>query len=268
MALARDDALILRRTAFGESSLVVQALTRTHGRVHFLAKGAYRHTSSYYCVLDLFDELSIEWSSVKNRELATLRRASITTRRRALCSDPLRYRRGVEILELCELAAQPGDGSSRLFELTTQALDALEDESTDALAVLVVFELRFLQNLGLAPSLRRCASCGGQAPTLQQDRDSVARRIAFSAGAGGRLCLTCARDAKASGRRVGTLPLQLVENAAQLGKAGLEAAATLSPDSLAEARSFTERFMDYHLETRPKSRRGESPQPRAEKSQR
>ena len=268
MALGRDAALVLRRTAFGESSLVIQALTRTHGRVHFLAKGAYRHTSSYYCVLDFFDELSIEWSSVKDRELGTLRRAEITTRRRTLCSDPARYRSGVEILELCELAAQPGDQSPRLFDLASQALDALEDRSNEALAVLVVFELRFLQNLGLAPSLRRCASCGGEAPTLRENGDSTEQRVAFSAGAGGRLCLDCARDAKASGRRVGTLPEQLVENASRLGATGLEAARELSREALAGARTFTERFMDYHLETRPKSRRGQSTLPRMEKSRR
>lgn len=255
MALERDAALILRRTPFGESSLVIQVLTKTHGRVHLMAKGAYRHTSNYYCMLDFFDELSLEWSMVRGRELGTLRRADIHERRRALCQDATRYRRGIEILELCDLAAQSNDRSSKLFTLASEALDALEDESSNELAVLVVFELRFLQNLGLAPSLRGCASCGGKAPILQESETTHDRRIAFSAGAGGRLCLDCARDARASGRRVGTLSEQLVENAARLGNIGLEAATELSPDALADARTFTERFMDYHLETRPKSRR-------------
>jgi len=268
MALERDAALILRRTPFGESSLVIQALTKTHGRVHLMAKGAYRHTSNYYCVLDFFDELSLEWSMVRGRELGTLRRADINQRRRTLCQDPIRYRRGMEVLELCDLAAQSHDQSSKLFSLASQALDALEDESSDELAVLVVFELRFLQNLGLAPSLRRCASCGGNAPTLQDNESTLNRRIAFSAGAGGRLCLDCARDARASGGRVGTLSEQLVENAAQLGNLGLEAATELSPKALADARNFTERFMDYHLETRPKSRRGKSILPITQGSQR
>lgn len=268
MATNRDDALVLRRTPYGESSLVVQALTRTNGRVHFIAKGAFRHTSGYYCVLDLFDELTIEWSMPKNQDLGTLRRAGITTIRRKLCASPDRYRRAVEILELCELAAQPGERSSKLFELASEALDALEDESQDELAVLVVFELRFLQNLGLAPSLRRCASCGGTAEVLQENRDVTERRIAFSAGAGGRLCLPCARDARATGRRVGTLPQQLVEDASNLSQRGLVAAKELSSEALEEARSFAERFMDYHLQTRPKSRRGKSLLPVWEKSQR
>ena len=55
MPTVRDDALILRRFSFGETSLVVQVLTREHGRVHLIARGAYRPKSRYYAALDLFD---------------------------------------------------------------------------------------------------------------------------------------------------------------------------------------------------------------------
>ena len=48
----RDHAVLLRRHPYGESSLVVHVLTREHGRVALLAKGAYRPTSRYFGVLD------------------------------------------------------------------------------------------------------------------------------------------------------------------------------------------------------------------------
>ena len=54
-----DRALLLRRFPYGESSLVVQALTREHGRVHLIAKGVYRPSARFYAALDLFDTLEI-----------------------------------------------------------------------------------------------------------------------------------------------------------------------------------------------------------------
>lgn len=245
----------MRRTPYGESSLVIQALTREHGRVHALAKGAYRKTSSYYCVLDFFDELDLEWSAAKKSDLATLRGARIQVRRTELPQWPDSYQSAVQILELAELAAQPAQPNRELFDLVSGALEALRGTPENAPRVLVVFELHFLQNLGLAPALRRCASCGGEALALQDESKLRGERIAFSAGAGGRLCLDCARDARNSGRRVGTLPLALLENAARLAKSGLAAAETLDAKALTDVGQFAEKFMDYHLESRPKSRR-------------
>ncbi len=77
MAVRSGRALVLRRTPYGESSLVVQLLTEHEGRVHLLAKGAYRHTSRYFAVLDLFDSLDLEWSTSRTSELGLLRAGSI-----------------------------------------------------------------------------------------------------------------------------------------------------------------------------------------------
>ena len=84
MAIVRDRALLLKRYPFSESSLVVHLCTRDHGRIHLLAKGAYRPTSRYFAVLDFLDTLEIEWDHVPRRDLANLRSGTILERRRAI----------------------------------------------------------------------------------------------------------------------------------------------------------------------------------------
>jgi recombinational DNA repair protein (RecF pathway) len=124
----------------------------------------------------------------------------------------------------------------------------------------VRFELAFLAHLGLAPALVECAACGGPAPPVLRKPEE---RAAFSAGAGGRLCRRCAEEARASGRRVGTLPVAVLEDGRRLAPAD----ATISPDTISleaismdegrveRVRDFVGRFLDYHLETRPRSQR-------------
>jgi DNA repair protein RecO (recombination protein O) len=255
VAIVRDRALILRRYPFSESSLVVHACTRDHGRVHLLAKGAYRPTSRYCGVLDLLDSLEIEWAESPHRELSNLRAGSILLRRRAIPDDLGRWLAANQVLELADLASRPAHPDRPLFELLESSLDDLQAGSSPPEAVVVAFELAYLDVLGLSPALVECAACGGPAPPVPAASSPAAPgpRVAFSAGAGGRLCRACADEARASGRRVGTLPLETLEDALGL-RGGAPAAAALPAERLARVRDFADRFLDYHLETRPRTR--------------
>ncbi len=254
----RDQALLLRRFPYGESSLVVHALTRDHGRVHLLAKGVYRPKTPFYAALDLFDTLELEWSARAGRDLDPLAGARILERRH-LGRDLPRYEAAVCVLELLGMAARPGAPAPRLFDLGVRALDELDEGREPPARALVSFELGFLAALGLAPALTTCAACGGDAPALEPDAPSP--RAAFSAGAGGRLCRSCAEEARAAGRRVGTLPVAVLGAAADLARDALRERAAddrgpaLDPAGLDNVRDVVARFLEYHLEARPKSYR-------------
>ena len=251
MAVFTDEALVLARTPYGESSLVVHLLCRRAGRVHLLAKGAYRPTSRFYCVLDFFDTLELQWSESRRSDLGLLRQGCVLTRRNRLTTDLQAYGSGLCGLELAQLAARAGQDESQLFDLLQACLDGLEEGRVPADLTLVVFELAFLQNLGLAPALETCAVCGGPAPAVR------GRRAAFSAEAGGRLCRACAEEAQASGRRVGTMPAEILELAARLARSDPRSPAPAVPEPLVRdrVRDLVERFLNVHLETRPASQR-------------
>jgi len=244
-------ALLLRRIPYGESSLTVQLFTREQGRVHVVAKGAYRKTSRFFCTLDLFQTLEVEWSASARSDLGTLTRADWLRRRRALTQDLERYRHALAALELSALAVRPEHPDAALFDALELGLDEVEAHAQPDVA-LVRFELAFLNALGIAPALTRCAACGGAAPALGRTQ-----RAPFSAGAGGRLCARCGEEARASGRRVGTLPHEVLRAAEQLH--GMTPAAALAlradPDGILLVRDFLERFIDYHLDTRPRCQR-------------
>ncbi len=255
-----DEALILRRFPFGETSLVVHAATRSHGTVHLLAKGAYRPTSRYYAALDLFDTLEMDWQETAGRDLNNLHGATIAIRRHRLSHDLDRYRAALTVLELADLGSQEGPANAELFALSSTALDRLLLPGV-AERALVEFELAFLHNLGLAPALLECATCAGPAPAAGVQGT---RRVAFSAQGGGRLCARCADEARAHGRRVGTLPEDVLIHAARLAEAAVSRShsdPTLPPLVELDARTLTlvrdalARFLEHQLQGRPKSYR-------------
>ena len=251
MTRIRDRALVLRRFAYGETSLVTQLFTRSHGRVHCLAKGAYRSKSRYCGVLDLFDTLELEWSAPRGAELVLLAEASIATRRAAIARDLGRYRAALAVLELLELGTVAGQSEPALFALAEETLDGLALAGADAVLERIAFDLRFLQNLGLAPALDACAACGGPAPRPTR------AGTAFSASSGGCLCPACADEARAAGRRVAALPPDVLRVAHVLLTAPVaeRRRVRLAAGQTERVRAFVDRFLEYHLETRPRSRR-------------
>jgi recombinational DNA repair protein (RecF pathway) len=186
------------------------------------------------------------------------------TRRRAIPDDRSRWFAANAMLELADMASRPAHRDPALFDLLESGLNELGSRKSPADVVLVAFELAYLEVLGLFPALLDCAACGGAAAPVVASAQGGSRgagrsRAAFSAGAGGRLCRACAEEARASGRRVGTLPVATLEDASQFSKGGLgrpaEARPGLPQVRLDRVRDFVGRFLDYHLEARPRTHR-------------
>ena len=246
-----DDALVLRRIPYGESSLVVHLLTREHGRVAVLAKGAYRPKSGYCGVLDLFDTLSVHWRKSRGGGLFTLAEASIERRRRGITRSLARYRSALSVLELAGLGALEGARDPAHLGLVEESLDLLDAGEVDPTLVLSAFDLRYLRILGLAPALDACATCGVVLDGAGRKGDGPAE-VPFSVAAGGRLCPRCA--ARARGVRM--LPLATLRIARSVIDATPRTIARthLSPAALRSVSELASHFLEYHLETRPRTR--------------
>ena len=250
-----DRALILGRTPWSESSLILHVMTERHGSVRMLARGAYRKTSRLYCKLDLFDTLELTWREPSSGVgLGDLSDADVLHRRKRPRQDLDAYEAALTCLELVALAARPANVETGLFRLLLGTMAALENPEVRPALALVRFELGFGVELGIAPSLALCAACGGPAPAAQPASGGAGPRVAFSAGAGGRLCNPCAHEARRSGRRVGSLPVRVLEAAASLLD-GTPPDPASADDLVPRLRDFIGRFLDYHLEHRPRAHR-------------
>lgn len=246
----QQPALVLRRFPYGESSLVLHVLTPGAGRVALLAKGAYRPSSGYFAVFDLFDTLSVLWTAGRGQELGLVTRAAVRRRRPRVAADLGRYRTGLALLELAQLTGREGHDESALFAWLEGGLELLEAERTAPGLVEVAWDLQLLRANGLSPALGACASCAA-APAER------AGSVPVSTALGGRLCARCAAAERQRGRAVESLPLNVLRVAESLRNAtpAMLEHTHLGPGLLERVRAFVARFLEYHLETRPRSRR-------------
>ena len=163
----QDDerAYVLHTYPFRDTSVIVEAFTRRHGRMGLVARGAKRPKSPLRPALLAFQALSIAWSG----------RGDLRTLTRAEWVGNMRMPVGVSMLcgyylnELLLKLLQRDDPHEHLFDAYAQALAFLaEGEQTEA--VLRRFEITLLREIGYALELEREPERG--APLVAERRYS------------------------------------------------------------------------------------------------
>jgi DNA repair protein RecO (recombination protein O) len=147
-----EPGYVLHTYPYKETSLIVEAFTRRHGRVALLARGARRPRSSMRGVLLSFHPLRLTWSG--SAELGTLIGAEWAGGLQAPAGIGLMC--GFYVNELLLRLLPRDDPHEALFDFYGASLAALSSAGELAPA-LRMFEKRLLAELGYAPSLDRDA---------------------------------------------------------------------------------------------------------------
>ena len=177
-----DEGIILRRVDYAEADRILTVLTRDHGKIGVIARGARKPRSRTGPHTDLFARSHMQLARGRG-ELAVLTQA-VHTKVPAVFGDARR----TACASLCaELADRVLEGDHPLdpgiFDLVAVALETCAVPGRDPRSAVAWFTRRMIERLGYAPELRRCPSCG----------DDLAERAAsFSAVGGGLLCPRCA----------------------------------------------------------------------------
>ncbi len=155
-----EPAYILHSYDWSESSLILEAFTRHHGRVALVAKGAKKPTSNFRPVLLPLQPLRLAWSlagEVGQGDIHTLKGAEWVGGHVMPVGDALLS--GLYLNELLLRLLAREDTHAQLFDLYAGVVRVLatvdhEGEHGEALEpVLRAFELLLLREIGLLPAL-------------------------------------------------------------------------------------------------------------------
>jgi DNA repair protein RecO (recombination protein O) len=149
----QEPGFVLHSTSWRETSLILDVLTRRHGRIALVARGAKRPASQFRGLLNPFCPLALSWSG--RQEIKSLVRVEWLGGLAPLRGDGLLAAFYVNEL-LVRLLAR-GDPHEALFDAYVETLAALAADRLRHDDVLRHFELSLLAETGHAPSLERCA---------------------------------------------------------------------------------------------------------------
>lgn len=150
--MEHTEAILLGRSRYSETSLIVQWCAPDAGVFRTIAKGALRPKSPLAHRLDLFVSADLRWVRSRRSDLHTLAEVRWTNPRTGLRSSYGRVLAATYFVKLVEMVAEPQSAVPGLFALLGKALDYLaeKDPSKD---LIDRFELRVAEDLGVATAL-------------------------------------------------------------------------------------------------------------------
>ena len=235
----RTEAIVLRRTDFGEADRLLTAFTPERGKLRLVAKGARKPSSRKSGHLELFSHG--QYMVAVGRDLDIVTQAETLEPFLSLREDLLRTTYAYYVAELADAFTAEQDENRPLFELLKDAFGWLCD-ATDLRLLARYYELHLLGLAGYQPQL---FVCGGCKQRLEPEVNYL------SAADGSVFCRRCGYD------RVGTIEISVnalkVLRFLQTREWETCRLLRLSPASHAELEQLMNGYITYHLERRLKS---------------
>lgn len=154
MPAERAHGIVLRCRPLSETSLIVHWLTREHGRLATVAKGARRPKSAFRGQLDAFYQADFAFVRSRRSDLHTLTELVLAATHPRLRTEYSSLRAAAYATQLIELATEQETPLPQVFELFNTWLGELNRTAASAVGILG-FELRLLDELGLRPELEQ-----------------------------------------------------------------------------------------------------------------
>jgi DNA repair protein RecO (recombination protein O) len=240
MPTYQADAIVLRRLDYGEADRILTLLTREHGKLSAIARGA-RKSQARAGALDLFGRSRMMLAKGHNLDVV----AQVERRgdARNISGDMHRTAYACLVAEVVDKVLEDRHPVDDVFDLVVETLDRLNAPARLPRADAAWFLMRILDLLGYQPQLVACAGCGGASLSPN--------RVWFSPLLGGVLCQRCGAHDQA-GSALSPTGLKVLR-VMQAGDAALYDRLRLPPELLAEVERALEDLLEYHLDRHLKS---------------
>ncbi len=205
--LIKDTAICIRAVDYSETSQIVTFFARAAGKISAIAKGSKRPKSAFDGPIEIFSYGKIVFSDSNREKLATLTEfesacggAGFT----GLSNNLFTLNCCLFSTELLSKFTHDYDPHPQLFDDFLQFLQNAQENKNkhQMLALLILFQLTLLKEVGLQPILSYCVNC----KTRYEHRTSsiskvlrtpygghlaVEHRVYFSSSANGLICRDC-----------------------------------------------------------------------------
>lgn len=248
LRLYSTEAIVLRRTDFGEADRMVTLFTPQLGKLRVLAKGVRKITSRKAGHIELFTRTQLLLARGRNFDLIT--QAELVEPYIQLREDMHRGAAAHYLSELVDQFGQEGSEDEPLYELLVSGMEWLCTAPDPKLSVRL-FEMQLLSLTGYQPQLFNCAMTG--AP-LEVDLAQVSTQLvltAFSPQQGGALCAAAARQVREAVMLTPSA-LKLLREL-QTKPAAEVLAMSVSTELHGQLERAMQRYMSFILERAPKS---------------
>lgn len=146
------EALILKKSSYGEADLIATLFSREFGKFRALAKNAKRSQKRFGGRFDFFNLLAIE-VTLNKRRFNLVGDVILKKSYREITESVDSFVTGTRVLELMDFLVPEQEPASELFDVATDTLEFLS-KKREPYSVFLVFLLRAITLCGYRPDFR------------------------------------------------------------------------------------------------------------------
>ncbi|KJS32610.1 MAG: hypothetical protein VR64_05890 [Desulfatitalea sp. BRH_c12] len=238
-------AIVLRRRDYGDFDLILTVLTQGNGVCTLIAKSAKKSVKRFAGILEPFAGLHIVYRQGHGNAMPVLEEATLEKSYGSVRNDIVKTAYASYWSELVALWLESGQARPDVYELLDYVLDGLSGNTAPGALLSLLFQMRFVGQEGLRPVLERCVCCQIDIEQLPQQLFCIDLRQ------GGIVCHACPSPETAQ-LQLGKGTLKQLLWMAE-GDLATALRVRFSPRAMAEATTFLEAFVPYHIGRAPKS---------------
>jgi DNA repair protein RecO (recombination protein O) len=190
--LTKDLAICIRAIDYSETSQIVTFFAKATGKIDAIAKGSKRPKSPFDGPIEVLSHGNVVFVDSAGEKLATLTEFQQKPALINLCNNLFILYACLFAAELLNNLTHDHDPHPELFDSFLEFLHnaneqySTNDQQRHILALLILFQLNLLNDIGLQPILSHCANC----KTRYEIRDTR-YECYFSSFANGLICRDC-----------------------------------------------------------------------------
>lgn len=159
MSVRESEALILKSYSLAEADKIIVMLTREHGVIRGVAKGAKRLKSQFGGSLEPFTIVDVTYYQKENIELSYIRNIELVKSYFNSAGNPAFLQKFAYLVDLLIEFAPPHDPDERLYRMAKACLETASDLPENLESIAVYFEIWLLRLCGYLPDWKVCERC-------------------------------------------------------------------------------------------------------------
>ena len=148
-------AIVLKRFAYGDTSIIARCFVKEIGKVSFMVHGAHRKNSSKAVYFQPANCIDITFYFKENRELQIISKASFFKSWCIIPNDLKKIAYAMAIIELTDKCIFNNDPNKKLFNYLYKALRTIENGKNELNLIYWHYQYQLLNQLGFKPDFNQ-----------------------------------------------------------------------------------------------------------------
>lgn len=157
-----DSAIILHGRKYSDTSKILHAYTKEHGKISLIAKGVRSAKNTMGSAIEALRCSSITWYRYPNKDLHLLKSAEIAIPLHHITSDYETLMSAMGIVEILSITQEIEEANPGIFEIAMKALIALNNKQCpkSPYIITLLFLLQLTHIMGFGMHIRSCPITG------------------------------------------------------------------------------------------------------------